>query len=456
MKKSHKETEKFANYELAIVEEQENSVVTSNLTNDTVLRRTIPWESMKNAKLISERDLTMIRKFDKRPASEREDLLDNEGEEYAGLFLNFLSNLATPDGVQYVLAIVDELLHDDKRSPLFLNLSEHNVELPFGPFLRLLNRNESDLFIKEKASKIVALLLTKSHRYNIRDVQFFCRWIAERLGNEAADVLVAVSALQILLRRREFRPIFHAEGGLRLLEIVLNDHKNKRQVLYQTLYCLWLLSYDEKIAEEFSQVPNLTPQIVEVIRKEDRVKIRRIGVAILRNLLNKGQNNEQMIKSGMVKLVVGLSQKKWKDEDIEQDLEILNETLEKDVNLFSTFELYKEEVMSGKLVWSLVHRSEKFWRENVGRFEENNFKILSVLLELIRTSIDPQVLAIACYDLGEFVRFHPRGRKILSKMDGKVDIMKLMGNPDPEVQKHALLCVQKMMVHNWEYLSKAN
>jgi V-type H+-transporting ATPase subunit H len=66
------------------------------------------------------------------------------------------------------------------------------------------------------------------------------------------------------------------------------------------------------------------------------------------------------------------------------------------------------------------------------------------------------VLAIACYDLGEFVRFHPRGRKVLSKMDGKVDIMKLMTNPDPEVQKHALLCVQKMMVHNWEYLSKAN
>ncbi len=61
-------------------------------------------------------------------------------------------------------------------------------------------------------------------------------------------------------------------------------------------------------------------------------------------------------------------------------------------------------------------------------------------------------------------------------MDGKVDIMKLMSNPNEEVQKHALLCVQKMMVgslllntieiyllilslpqvHNWEYLSKAN
>jgi hypothetical protein len=39
------------------------------------------------------------------------------------------------------------------------------------------------------------------------------------------------------------------------------------------------------------------------------------------------------------------------------------------------------------------------------------------------------------------------GNRVLSKMDGKVDIMNLMtNNPDTEVQKHALLCVQKMMV----------
>jgi V-type H+-transporting ATPase subunit H len=447
--------EKFEIYEQAIVEEQEQTVV-ATLTNDTVLRRTIPWDTMKSAKLISEGELAMIRKFDKRPAQEREDLLDKEGHEYAELFLNLLSNLTASDGVQYILAIIDELLHDERRIGLFLDLAEHNEALPFGPLLRLLNRNQ-DLFVYEKASKTVAVLLTKTRVYNDRDVQFFCRWITERLRGDVADVLVAVSALQILLRRREYRPIFHAEDGVKLLGAVLNDYTNKRQVLYQTLFCLWLLSYDETVAQDFGHISNLVSQLVEVIRKEDRVKIRRVGVAILRNILSKGENNEQMIKAGMVKLAAGLTQKKWKDEDIEQDLAVLNEVLEKDVNVLNSFELYREEVMSGNLVWSLVHRSEKFWRENVGRFEENNFKVLGVLLELIRSSNNPQVLAIACYDLGEFVRFHPRGRKVLSKMDGKVDIMNLMtNNPDAEVQKHALLCVQKMMVHNWEYLSNAN
>lgn len=145
--------EKFEIYEQAIVEEQEQTVV-ATLTNDTVLRRTIPWDTMKSAKLISEGELAMIRKFDKRPAQEREDLLDKvspcgssqatftaqcqlppaslvdlhfpfihsfvisdilpcvqEGHEYAELFLNLLSNLTASDGVQYILAIIDELLH---------------------------------------------------------------------------------------------------------------------------------------------------------------------------------------------------------------------------------------------------------------------------------------------------------------------------------------------------------
>lgn len=85
---------------------------------------------------------------------------------------------------------------------------------------------------------------------------------------------------------------------------------------------------------------------------------------------------------------------------------------------------------------------------------------------------------MACYDIGEFVRFHPRGKKynlslfpeqpffsdgllliplsrsLIQALDAKVPIMNLMTHPDPAVQKEALLCVQKLMVHNWEYLSR--
>ncbi len=43
---------------------------------------------------------------------------------------------------------------------------------------------------------------------------------------------------------------------------------------------------------------------------------------------------------------------------------------------FSSFDVYKKEVLSGNLEWSTAHRSEKFWRENSHRLEEDNHKVL--------------------------------------------------------------------------------
>lgn len=39
-------------------------------------------------------------------------------------------------------------------------------------------------------------------------------------------------------------------------------------------------------------------------------------------------------------------------------------------------------------------------------------------------------------------------------MNGKQLVMQLLGHDDPNVRYEALLAVQKLMVHNWEYLGK--
>lgn len=44
--------------------------------------------------------------------------------------------------------------------------------------------------------------------------------------------------------------------------------------------------------------------------------------------------------------------------------------------------------------------------------------------------------------------------RILTNLDAKSAVMTLMTHPDAGVQKEALLAVQKMMVNNWEYLSR--
>lgn len=67
--------------------------------------------------------------------------------------------------------------------------------------------------------------------------------------------------------------------------------------------------------------------------------------------------------------------------------------------------------MSGQLKWGVVH-TEKFWREHAREVDADEFFILKQLIELLKSE-DKSVVSIACYDLGEFVRFYPSGKTIV-------------------------------------------
>lgn len=74
------------------------------------------------------------------------------------------------------------------------------------------------------------------------------------------------------------------------------------------------------------------------------------------------------------------------------------------------------------------------------------------------TSKETQNQAIACYDLGEFCRFYPRGKtyislyfRILESFQLKDLIMeKARYSADKAVREQALLALQKLMIQNWQ------
>lgn len=43
---------------------------------------------------------------------------------------------------------------------------------------------------------------------------------------------------------------------------------------------------------------------------------------------------------------------------------------------------------------------------------------------------------------------------VIEQLNGKQLVMQLLAHEDPNVRYEALLAVQKLMVHNWEYLGK--
>eukprot|EP00271_Cylindrocystis_brebissonii_P000721 TRINITY_DN10943_c0_g1_i3.p1 TRINITY_DN10943_c0_g1~~TRINITY_DN10943_c0_g1_i3.p1 ORF type:complete len:164 (+),score=57.61 TRINITY_DN10943_c0_g1_i3:61-552(+) len=153
-----------------------------------------------------------------------------------------------------------------------------------------------------------------------------------------------------------------------------------------------------------------------------------------------------MVELGLPKVVQGLKMQAWGDEDLREALDTLEVGLLAKLQVLSSFAKYKQEVLSGSLDWTPMHRDTAFWRDNVQHFEDNDFQVLRVLVTLLDNSRDPRTLAVACSDLGQFISVHPSGRLILLDLKAKERCLGLMENTDPEVRKQALLTVQKLLL----------
>jgi len=350
---------------------------------------------------------------------------------------------------RYGLSLIEELFEAEPESiKHFLQVPD-----PYISFSRIM-QTKSDSYCAAKAVKLVSLLIIKSPEANVANVVAeVLRWCNEKLRN-VSDISIGLEGLQTLLRNDTVRQRFTEDDGIARLGNVLKTANLSSQIVYKTLYCLWLLSYNEEIGSKFSQ-STVIHKIVDVLKIIQKEKVSRMGLAILANIANKGDNNQQMIEAKLQRVLELLNQKRWADEDMEHDLKMLTELVEKSISEMSSWDAYKTELMSKDLEWSPVHTSERFWRENVNKFEENNFEVLSMLTGLLNSQ-NNQVLQVVCHDIGEFIRFHPRGRDIFSdKMKSqKFMIMKLMEHPDTAVQKEALLCTQKLLVFSWESLGK--
>jgi len=278
----------------------------------------------------------------------------------------------------------------------------------------------------------------------------------EKRASTAVSLDVVLTATKDMLKNSENHSVFIEEGGLQPLSQCLRKEEDNMQVLYLGVFSLWLLSFNKtaKILDALRDCETVR-RLVEIIKKSiHRDKVIRITLATLKNMLNDPQFYEDMIAHGLVKIMAPIfSKTTWKDEDIIKDAKVVNDFLEDKIAELSSWEKYRAEIMSGNLQWSPVH-CEQFFRENISHFEDKNFEVVRTLVELLESK-EALSLEVACHDLGQFARFYQDGKKIIQKFGGKTKIMIHMNNPNPKVAKQALLSVQKMMVNNWEYLSKS-
>ena len=176
-----------------------------------------------------------------------------------------------------------------------------------------------------------------------------------------------------------------------------------------------------------------------------------------RNLIEKPEEAEvkkenciSMVQCKVMKQLELLEQRKFEDEDIQEDISFLMEKMNESVQDLSSYDEYVTEVRSGRLEWSPVHRSEKFWRENAAKLNDKNYELLRILITLLESTKEPLVLSVACFDLGEqikyliyiylflflgeYVRHYQRGKHVLETLGGKTMVMALLSHDDPNVR----------------------
>lgn len=314
-------------------------------------------------------------------------------------------------------------------------------------------------------------------------------WIVSQLKN-ASGTLVAICtpAMRVLMEAKETRLLFCQSGGIKYMSRQLRvGSKSKNlsgaekkkfgqasvQQLYEISFCLWILTYDLNssyaVRQDFAKDSLAVSALVDLVSVAPREKVVRVALSSLRNLATCGGDGSdpqpagqiplegthflsEMIACGLMKAIAHLRERQFTDPDLVADVEVLHKLLHDNYKEMSRWEVYKNEVESGHLQWGSCH-TEAFFKENARMMEgsDGDFHILKVLIALL-SSKDEEVSAIACYDIGEFVRHYPNGRAIAKRLGAKELVMPLIEHENPELQRHALQCVSKIMVHNWEYV----
>ncbi|KAF7725716.1 H(+)-transporting V1 sector ATPase subunit H [Apophysomyces ossiformis] len=231
----------------------------------------------------------------------------------------------------------------------------------------------------------------------------------------------------------------------RLVNILKTGNSNPQQV-YEVTFAIWLLTFDKEIAANLNRKYDVIPTLIEIAKSAVKEKVIRVVVATFKNMIDRAPkaNLSAMLVARLLPFVEHLSERKWSDPEVVEDIDYIKGELQTNFENLTTFEVYASELETGKLEWSPPHQSESFWRLNAARLDEDDHKLLKILSRLLHSSTNTTVLAIACHDLGQYVKYCPKdGRRCLESVGAKQRIMELMTHEDLDVRYYALSATQK-------------
>ena len=412
----------------------------------------ISWEDASlTSPSIDSSSAEKLRSLDDKPLQYSLDD-DNDSKIIIQILLKIIRDMNHPLYLQFAVYYMNEILELDseKYAPYFAG---DGTNIDILPFMKIIKHE--DAYIVHTGAGVLARLLIEMNGNPSDYIVHVCELLSTS-GSESGSnaVKLILPSLCILLRDQECRRRFGEHGGVGYLTKVLRLQGSigNPQYLYEVTFCIWILTFEENLKNDFTNMETVSV-LAEQIVAAPREKVVRVALAALRNLCYGRLDalNEQMITCGLPKIIENLLERQINDSELIEDAKFLHDALIKDARELSTWERYVSEVASGQLKEGILH-TEKFWRENVKKSENKEFKIIKDLIALLHSE-DEEVVCLACYDLGEFARFYPNGKNVVKLLGARDIVMNLiMHQTTAKIEKFALQCISKMMIQKWEFI----
>eukprot|EP00040_Diaphanoeca_grandis_P023876 m.130458 g.130458 ORF g.130458 m.130458 type:complete len:483 (+) comp29481_c0_seq1:107-1555(+) len=430
----------------------------------------IDWATYKQSHFLDDVGLELITSFvGCKNNEEIETLLNQRGQELFEVLIGMLSKVSKLETLQYLLTAMMKTIELNRAIvvPLFHKCSKSSGVPSWQAFLRILSTKDDPYVVHQAARAIIAITTDGDEVLPQREQQVFFMWLCNETKSKEKDAsLMALMSLCKFLKCQAYRRSFyeHAEGITTLKHVFRLDPTNAQniQAQYLAAYCIWVITFDVYVANRLqTDGSDIAKDVADLLRNTRKEKVARMCLAFFKNMLFipdrpeiKKKNATEMVGLKLLPAIESIIQQGNADVDAAANLKYLKEELTICYDEMSTFDEYTNEVTSGRLEWSPVHRSDRFWRENAMRLNEDQYKLIKILIQLLETSVDPLVLAVAAHDIGQYVRCYPQGKKTIEKLRGKTHVMKLMHHSDQNVRRESLIAVQKMMTQNWSSLGK--
>ncbi|XP_954752.1 vacuolar ATP synthase subunit h, putative [Theileria annulata] len=324
-----------------------------------------------------------------------------------------------------------------------------------------------DIITHEKDKKIIQIILylltgfiayNKNNIFNNEEIDNIINLILKLTINDYSKLY----SLSNILQLSKYHVLIENESVLTLIKNNL-DKEILPNSQYKAIFCLWLVSRTNKYIEYFYQqkVIHLLCNILSTTKIE---KIIRISLLLFKNLLNNINCLQVIVEYNIINSLTLLLYDKWNDTELYDNLQKLLVQLENKLIKFSNYERYCNELNNGILKWSILHSGniiiltclEKFWMLHNEKFEQDEFINISKLINLLYTSDDSTTISIVLYDLGEFFRLYRNSKNICKKFKVKDKILDLITNKNRDISRQAMLCIQKLMVQNWQQVNNTN